>query len=142
MKLTIEIKDFETEEVTKHEVGFVWGLGAFEIFEDTTGIDQTSMHLGVLQGNQKVLCNLAYAAMQNWNDLVNGSTDLDFTYRQFQKWLSEAEKGLASKITDDFMKSAYEGDSMMSYYEMILKNVADSNKESGSKTKKKSPSVK
>lgn len=144
MKLEIGIKNFDTEEITNHEVGFIWGFGAFEIFEDTTGLDQTAMHMGVLQGNQKVLCNLAYAAMQNWSDVVNGTTDLPFTYRQFQYWLSEADKGVASKVTDDFMKSAYEGGSMESYYVKILDLMNEGNDKDNKQTKKKrqSPSEK
>lgn len=138
MKLKVEIKDFDTEEVTSHEVGFIWGFGAFEIFEDTTGIDHTNMHIGVIQGNQKVLFNLAYAAIRNWSDVTKGDSDLPFTYRQFQHWLTGAEKGLGAKISDDFMKSAYEGGNMKDFYENIIASVEEP---SGNKSKKKSRSA-
>jgi hypothetical protein len=142
MKLEVEIKDLNTDEVTKHEVGFIWGMGAFEVFEDNTGMDQVEMHQGVLLGKQKVLCNLAYAAAQVWWEMVKGEPDLPFTYRQFQLWLSEADKEIGQKISEDFKKSAYEGGTMESYYQSIVANMVAATKEEAKGAKKKSRSVK
>lgn len=140
MKLKIEITDFNTETKSEYEIGFIWGIGAFEIFEDNTGMDQFEMHRGVLTGNQKILCNLAYAAAQLWYEMTTGDNTLPFTYRQFQYWLSNAEQGTGDKISKDFLASAYEGQTMTSYYEGILKSI--SKQEGSGETKKKSRSVK
>lgn len=141
MKLEIKIKNIETGEETTHSVGLIWGLGAYEIFEDRTGIDKDRMHLGFLSGDQKIMTNLVYAAIQNWCETLTDPVEVPFSYRQFQSWLSDAPQEAAADIIRDYEKSTLYGKTMEEYYLSILEKLSDSNK-AEDKPKKKTRSVK
>lgn len=139
MKLEIEIKNPRTEESVSHKVGVIWGLGAFEIFTDATGIETDQMHIGMIQGKEKITARLTYSAIQNWFETLEDPEPVPFSYRQFQAWLSEAPQSVAKLLMDDYTKSSYYGRTMEEFYEEVIKSVTREVEEGA---KKKSASVK
>lgn len=102
------------------EYGFQFGTGAFEICCDNLGVDIHELQIQILNGNSKALNSLAFAAIQNWCELQSPEVSVDFTYRQYQLWLDEADHATGLAIVDAYKKSMYEGKTMQERYDEVI----------------------
>lgn len=101
MKIIINSKAYDLE----------WGLGAIELYCDALDCDIDGLsYIGDntdLKRKQKAITILILSAIQNGCELVGESFDV--SYRQMQKWISDAEEKVFDAVLEDFMKSLYFG---------------------------------
>lgn len=102
--------------INNKEYGLQWGMGCFEIFQDTMDCGMDGLDLAWMKNRDqnKYFCNLVYAAMKCYAKMPN-HPELDVSYVELQIAIDEGDQSVLTEIEKDFLLSKYQGRTMADY---------------------------
>ena len=121
--------------INENKYNLVWGMGAFEIVCDKLDLTLLDIEVGILDGNDKILNNLAFASIQNGCEV--DEVECKLNYKQFLAWLDAQPAEFGKELIDDFLNSYLSGKTIRSRFEEIVQLVNESDIEEEGKPKKR-----